>query len=451
MKKFLFFLAAAFYLNTNAQNITTVVGGGNCGAAYCGDGGQATAAKLNQPNIIAFDISGNMYVADEHNYCIRIVNSVGIITTVAGNGTGGYSGDGGPATAAKFNNPSAVALDAMGNLYIADNSNNYIRKVNSSGIVSPVVGIGINNYSGDGGPATAAALNTPASVTFDAIGNMYIADYFNNRIRKVNTAGIITTIAGNGTHGFSGDGGQATAAELYSPSDVAFDAAGNLYIADSYNNRIRIVNTSGIISTIAGNGFGAGTGSGGFSGDGGQATAAELALPFGIALDASGNLFIGDALNHRVRKVNTQGIISTVAGNGTGAYSGDGGSPTAAELYYPGAIDFDASGNMYITDAGNNRIRMVNYSASTDLEQTKNNNNQLNIYPNPIQTNFTIETNTKGKKTMVFLFDINGKLVLNQFISDKTIIDVNSLSAGMYSLNVTSNEGTQTKKLVIVK
>ncbi len=241
-------------------------------------------------------------------FCINA--NAQIITTVAGNGIGSYSGDGGQATAANLNTPSGVAFDAAGNLYIADVNNNRIRKVTTAGAISTVAGNGTGGYSGDGGQATNAELNNPRGVACDATGNLYIADFENNRIRKVTTVGVISTVAGNGTGGYSGDGGQATVAELNQPIGVTLDTAGNLYIADTYNNRIRIVTTAGVISTVAGNG------TGGYSGDGGQATATELYTPAGITFDAAGNLYIGDVENNRIRKVTTVGVISTVTGNG---------------------------------------------------------------------------------------------------------------------------------------
>ncbi len=346
----------AFCINANAQTpsgiISTVVGNGTGG--YSGDGGQATAAALNGPADVVFDAAGNMYIADQVNNLIRQVSPSGIITTIAGGGTS--LGDGGPATNAQLAAPTGVTLDAAGNLYIADQYTYRIRKVTvSTGIITTVAGNGNPTYAGDGGQATNASLFNPTSVAFDATGNMYIADYSNNVIRMVNASGIITTFAGNGTQSFSGDGGQATNATFSGPVGVAFDAAGNLYIADRNNNRIRIVNPSGIINTFAGNG------TAGYTGNGGQAISAEFNGPFGLDLDATGNLYISDLYNNVVRMINPSGIISTIAGNGTQGYSGDGGPATAAELYFPAetALGVNASGNLFIADYGNNRVRMV--------------------------------------------------------------------------------------------
>jgi hypothetical protein len=338
-------VAGDVYVNTNRG-----YGG------YSGDGGLAINAALWGPEGVAVDPSGNLFIADRGNDRIRQVGTDGIITTVAGNGTFGYSGDGGIATNAELRYPSGVAVDTSGNLFIADQFNNRIRKVGTNGIISTVAGNGINGYSGDGGPATSAELNYPAGVAMGAIGNLFIADSTNNRVRKVGTDGIITTVAGNGIGGYSGDGGTATNAELNYPQGVAVDTSGNLFIADQLNYRIRKVGTNGIITTVAGNGIG------GYSGDGGAATDAGLYWPTGVALDASGNLLIADYGNNRIREVGTNGIITTVAGNGNSGYSGDGGAATDAELNYPGGVAVDASGNLFIGDTSNNRVRKVVFS-----------------------------------------------------------------------------------------
>jgi sugar lactone lactonase YvrE len=344
---------------TNLPNgiITTVAGNGTNG--YSGDGGAATNAELNGPHGVAVDATGNLFIADCNNFRIRKVGANGIIATVAGNGTFGYSGDGGAATNAELYAPEGVTVDATGNLFIADFGNNRIRKVGANGIISTVAGNGTNGYFGDGGAATNAQLYAPFAVAMDITGNLFIADYGNNCIRKVGANGIITTVAGNGTNGYSGDGGAATNAELNSPYGVAVDASGNLLISDSPNNVIRKVGANGIITTVAGNGYDAGTGYGGYSGDGGAATNAELNVPHSVAVDASGNLFIADYDNNRIRKVGTNGIITTVAGNGTNGDSGDGGAATNAALAYPQGVAVDASGNLFIADSNNQRIRKV--------------------------------------------------------------------------------------------
>jgi len=335
-----------------AQIITTIAGNGT--NAYSGDGGQATAAKISSPTQLKFDAAGNLYFADEINNVIRKINTAGIISTVAGNGMIGFGGDGGQATNAQLSSPQAIAFDAADNLYISDESNARVRKVNTAGIITTIAGGGTNGL-GDGGPATAATIN-PLGITFDAAGNLYIADFNNSRIRKVNTAGIISTVAGTGAFAFNGDGGQATAAALKYPGDVLFDAVGNLLISDTYNQRIRKVNTAGIITTIAGNG------TAGYSGNGVQATTAKLNQPMGMAFDAAGNLYIADSFNSRIRKVNSAGTITTVAGTSTYGYSGDGGQATAAKLYNTTGVAVDISScNLYIADFDNYRIRRVSF------------------------------------------------------------------------------------------
>jgi len=345
-------------VDASTGNITTIAGNGT--AAYSGDGGPAASASINRPTGVTVDASGNIYIADQNNNCIRKVDaSTGDITTIAGNGTKGYSGDGGPAASASLDHPTGAAIDGSGNIYIADYSNHSIRKMDAStGNITTVAGNGTAGYSGDGGPAASASLSNPYGVAVDGSGNIYIAASIDHRIRKVDAAGVITTVAGNGTQGYSGDGGAAASASLNQPTGAAVDASGNIYIADQNNNRIRKVDAStGNITTFAGNG------SQTYSGDGGPASSATLYYPARMAVDASGNIYIADKSNHRIRMVNAStGDISTIAGNGTAEYSGDGGPAASASLNNPTGAAIDGSGNIYIADAGNNRIRMVDAS-----------------------------------------------------------------------------------------
>jgi len=364
MKQFFFFLLifASTVLCAHVSKgqggiISTLAGNDSLGAGYSGDGKAATAAQLDEPQGVTADAVGNIYIADASNSVIRRVNTAGIIFTVAGNGTSGYSGDGGAAISAELNIPICVVLDAIGNIYIADTYNSVIRKVNTSGIIFTVAGNDSSGYSGDGGAATAAKLSYPAGVAFDSYGNMYIADAGNSVIRKVDTGGIISTVAGNDSSGYSGDGGAATAAKLYNPQGVAIDALNNVYIVDAYINVIRKVNTAGIISTVAGSS----SLYSGYAGDGGPATAALLYIPLGVTFDNAGNMYIADDANNVIREVNTAGIISTVVGTFSvyGGYGGDGGPAKAALLNQPVSVAMDTAGNMYIADAGNNVIRKV--------------------------------------------------------------------------------------------
>ncbi len=277
----------------------------------------------------------------------------GTITTVAGDGRRGYFGDGVPAAQAQLDTPWGVAVDGSGNLYIADRDNHRIRKVDAAGVITTVAGNGAEGYGGDGGPAAQARLYLPQGVAADGSGNLYIADRHNHRIRKVDAAGVITTVAGNGAEGYGGDGGPAAQARLYLPHGVAVDGSGNLYIADSFNHRIRKVDAAGVITTVAGDG------TRGYGGDGGLAAQARLDFPYGVAVDGSGNLYIADGDNNRIRKVDAAGVITTVAGDGTYGYGGDGGPAAQAQLSVPYGVAVDGVGNLYIADTFSHRIRKV--------------------------------------------------------------------------------------------
>jgi sugar lactone lactonase YvrE len=409
-------------LNLSTGIITTVAGTGSRG--YSGDGGPATSAMLAVPDNIALDHAGDLFIADTGNNVIREVSAAtGTITTVAGDNVNGDSGDGGPATSAKLNLPQAVAVDASGNILIADSFNNKVRKVSaathvittiagtgvvghtgnggqatsaelaepvglaltssgvlliaefenndvralnlSSGVINAFAGTGVAGNSGNGGPAASAELNGPQSIAFDSSGNLLIADGTNNLVRRVSAAtAAISTVAGNGTAGFFGDGGPATSAALGSPRGIAVNSSGSIFVADTGNNRIREINPlTGVITTIAG------TGQAGYSGNGGLATAATLNAPEGIAIDSQGNLFFADTQNDVIREISAAtGVITTVAGNHTAGSAGDGGAATAAELNQPYGVAVDSSGNIFIADTGNARIREV--SAATGIIST---------------------------------------------------------------------------------
>ncbi len=355
----MFVVAAAtmvFYApSLRAQTISTYAGKGVPG--YGGDGGLAFNAYLNQPMGLATDDTGNIYIADYNNNRVRKIRATGnIITTIAGNGQPGYTGDGGPATQAKMKGPCSIAIDHDGNIYVAEYSNSVIRKISPSGIISTAAGTGADGYNGDWMPATIAQLNNPFGIALDDTGNLYIADYYNQRIRKVHAAtGLITTIAGDGAAGYNGDNIPATSASLNLPAGVAVDSAGNVYIADEVNNRVRRVSSfNGVITTIAGNG------TQGYNGDNIGATSAQLNYPFGVTINGAGNIYISEYLGERVRKVaKSNGFITTLAGTGVAGYNGDYIPANTAKLHFPLKMTTDPFNNLYVADMYNARIRKI--------------------------------------------------------------------------------------------
>lgn len=349
--------------------ISTVAGNGNAG--FSGDGGSAVACELSDPFGVSVDSAGNLLIGDALNNRVREVSG-GTIRTIAGNGFIGYSGDGGPATNAQFSFPFGltvgVASDRAGDIFVADSGASVVREtVASTGNIQTVAGDGDFGFSGDGGPATDAVLNSPGGVALDSSADIFIADSGNNVIREISaSSGIIQTVAGNGTAGYTGDGGPASAATLDQPSAIALDSAGDLLIADTANNVLREVycatgasgcippagTTAGNIYTVAGNG------TAGFSGDGGSATSAELQQPTGVSVDSAQDIFIADSANNAIREV-SGGVILTVAGNGSPGYSGDNGAAVSAMLNCPLAVSVDDAGNLFIADTNNYVLREV--------------------------------------------------------------------------------------------
>ncbi|HWR98740.1 MAG TPA: CARDB domain-containing protein, partial [Candidatus Methanoperedens sp.] len=346
-------------VKVNPGGILSVVAG-NGTYNYCGDGSAATAACLGSPQGVTLDQAGNLFIADTGNSRIRKVDTNGIITTFAGNGTAGYTGDGGPATAAQIR-PYGIASDGRGNIYFAENGNHVVRKVDTNGIISTVAGDGtlVRGYSGDGGPATSAKLDGPLSIVFDAADNLYVVDAGNVAIRRVDAQGIIATVAGiPGNQGFSGDGGPATQAKLYQPFGAAVNGAGRLFISDRGNKRIRAVDEAGIINTVVGNGTLQ------YSGDGGPAVQASLNTPSGVGIGSGGTAYVADTYNNCVRKVDAYGVISLVAGKQVQypGNCGDGGPAIQACLKGPAGVVEDSAGNVYVADSQNSSIRKVNTS-----------------------------------------------------------------------------------------
>ncbi|MFY9725028.1 MAG: IPT/TIG domain-containing protein [Bryobacteraceae bacterium] len=335
-------------------------------AGFTGDSGQALNAELDAPTGIWVDSKHNIYIVDKDNDRIRMISTSSIISTVAGSSTAEvYAGDGGKATQASLNLPNGIAFDSAGNMYIADTGNNVVRKVNTSGIISTVAGNNASAFSGDGGPAIDASLSEPTSLAFDAAGNLYIADSNNNCIRIVTPDQNINTFAGQCSYAlFEGDGGPATKAKLNKPYSVAVDAYGNVFISDTENERVREVTPDGIINTIAGNG------TAGFQD--GPALQAEFYSPSGIALDASGNIYVADKTNTRIRKILPGGTVVTIAGNGSFGYSGNGVAATHASLYFPQGLGLDPSSSaVYIADTQNDVVRELTVSNASSLPSVK--------------------------------------------------------------------------------
>lgn len=336
--------------------ITTLAGTGGV-SGYSGDGAGATSARLISPSCVAVDSGGNVYIGDAGAHVVRKVASGGTISTFAGTGTAGYSGDGGKASGAQLNAPEACAVDVTGNLYIADTGNSAVRKVNAAtGIITTLAGTGGAGFSGDGGAAAGAQLNQPYGIAVDTSGNVFVADTLNYRVRKITAAtGVITTIAGTGTYGFSGDGGAATAAQLANPEGLAVTSTGDLYVAQQASNLVRKIAAGGTITTVAGE-----SNRYGFGGDGGKATSAQMNGPSAVVVGGSGDLFIADTGNMEVREVvASSGVMNAAVGDGTQGFKGDGGAATSAELNHPRGLALDGAGNMYIADYGNSVVRKV--------------------------------------------------------------------------------------------
>jgi sugar lactone lactonase YvrE len=336
------------------SKIQSIVGTGEAG--YSGDGGPAVRATQREPFMCAFDRQGNLYVAEAKNHCVRKVDkATGVITTVAGNGSPGYSGDGGPAVQASLNEPYSLQVDQNGDIYIVDRLNAAVRKVEAAtGIITTVAGTGEPGYRGDGGPGNQAQLREPNDCFLDGQGGLLIADIQDQRVRRLDLrSGIITTFAGNGEKVRGGDGLPATQASIFGARAVCLDRRGNTYICEREGNGVRKVDSNGIMSTFAG------TGERGYDGDGGPALAATWGAPKAIRCDSHDNIIVVDTENHAIRRIDaSNGTVTTIAGGHRGG-DGDGGDATAAGLDRPHGCDLDREGNLYIADSNNHRVRVV--------------------------------------------------------------------------------------------
>lgn len=361
----MYVLPFIFLMHGHAQEgiIITVAGNGEPG--FSGDHGNALQAQLSSPSGVFVDQEGNLFIADSVNHRIRKVDLSGTITTIAGTGTSNYSGDGGPAVDAQLSSPDNIFIDQDNIIFIADTGNHCIRKINNEGIISTVAGNGQSGFAHGETNAFNASFNHPFGLFVDRIGNLFIADTGNHHIHKVDTSGILSSIAGRYStildpFGYSGDGGPATNARFWNPSGIFGDNQGNIFIADMINNRIRQIDENGVISTYTGGGDGIS------SGDGENADLATLLYPRGIFVGPEGNVFISEEGGHRVRRVDTSGIITTVAGNGLDTFSGDNGPAIQAGLNFPRGICVDHHGNLYIADVENHRVRKVIFETNID-------------------------------------------------------------------------------------
>ncbi len=444
--KFSLFIVAllVFSVSVDAQlfRIKTIAGNGDQG--YDGDGNSAVAATLAGPLGVAVDGAGNVYIQDFYNFRVRKVNTTGIITTVAGTGLPGLTGDGSIGSSARLT-PYGIAVDKHMNLFISDATYSAVRKVDSLGIITTIAGNMTYGYGGDGGPATAATLASPFGIAVDGAGNLYIADAGKHVVRKVNAAGKISTVAGMSTAvGYFGDGGVATAAQLDSPFAVAVDRKGNLYISDHKNNVIRKVDTGHIISTYAGV-FGVYNN----SGDGGPATAANLNAPQGLAVDTFGNLYIADAENNVIRKVDTNGIITTVVGDGSLGFGGDNGYALSANLHNPYGVAVDVYGNIYVADANNQRIRVA-YNPGLNVPTCYG--GTLGFYPNPVAGKFEVSGLSVSDK--VAIYDLIGRQVSPTWEvrnNGSQSYDISNVANGLYLLQVWDNNGNKIAVAKLVK
>lgn len=421
------------------QIITTIAGNGSAG--YSGDGGPATSAQIFRPISAKMDKFGNLYVAEEYNNIVRKISPTGIISTVAGNGSQGYSGDGGPATDAQLDKPNDVLFDPDGNLYISETSNK-IRRVTPGGIISTFAGTGSPGYTGENVPAVTAKLSDPVGMVFDNSGNLYFSCNGNYRIRKISTDGLISTVAGTGTSGYSGDGGPATDARVRLVGYLALGPTGELFLPDYPNHCVRKVDHSGIITTVIGNGVA------GNSGDGGPATSASLTSPSSIVFDQSGNAYVSDRLATVIRKVDVAGVITTIAGTGVPGYSGDGGDPLLAQLNEDITCTYvDSWGNLYVSDAKNNRVRKIRTNPNA-VSQPGCVEYTVAVSPNPAANLVCIQSDKRI--AAIQIFDPAGVLAFSHVIAvpkAEATIDIGSLKPGIYTLLLNDERSVRLTKL----
>jgi hypothetical protein len=418
-KKIFILLSFFFFLNTNAQYVSTFAGSTQGFAD-----GTGSAAQFYQPSGVAVDAAGNVFVVDSSNHRIRKITAAGVVSTFAGSTWGFADGIG---TGARFKYPSGVAVDAAGNVFVADRSNNRIRKITAAGEVSTFAGSTQGFADGTG---TAAQFYNPTGVAVDAAGNVFVADSYNNRIRKITAAGVVTTLAGS-TQGFAD--GTGTAAQFYYPCGAAVDAAGTVFVAEQFNHRIRKITAAGAVTTLAGNGIA------GFAD--GTGVEAQFNYPYGVAVDAAGNVFITEVYNNRIRKITDAGVVSTLAGSTQGYTDGTG---AAAQFYYPCGIALDVAGTVFVGDTNNHRIRKI----TSALAVANYHQHQVTVYPNPASSMINIELEDIGGAT-VRIFDMNGRVLQSEnIVGDRGVINIGGLGRGIYLMEIITDRGMVCKKIV---
>ena len=437
----LLLIAGSSINSGKAQTINTICGTGLAG--YSGDGGPAISAQLKHPTDVKIDAKGNTYIVDQGNEVIRKINAAGIITTIAGEGDPGYFGDGGPATLAAINVPTGIAVDKTGNLYIADTHNGLIRKVDTNGIISTIAGsYNQPGYTGNGGPASAARITDPTYMAIDTADNLYFTDHLNNAVRMIShSTGIIITVAGNTIKGYNGDGGPGPAAQLNDPRGIYLDTYGNLFIADFGNDVIRRVD--GItknITTIAGKNWPGATGTGG------PATNACLNGPISVTADNYGNVFFGEYRNDWVRKVNTRDTLVYFAGNGYSGFSGDGGPSTASRINYPYSLSVDGVGNVYFPDYTNSVIRRVQVSPLKI--NTGNEIGGIQIFPNPV-TEILHINNVQPSTSYSLTNAVGVEVRTGELAQGDQFLSIKELPSGIYNLELNPKEGNREIRKII--
>ncbi len=432
------------YSATSAQSVYAFACSGVAG--YSGDGGSAATAQCFAPTGMAVNSRGQVFFADNGNNVVRMIDEHGLISTFAGNDTAGFSGDGGPALTAKLNGPIALAVDAADNIYICDAGNSAIRKVNSSGVITTVAGTGVAGFSGNFGPATAAKLNKPQGIAVDAEGNLYISDTYNQFIRKVTDSnGHIFNIAGTGSAGTSRSNTNALIANISYPGGITVDYIGNIYFSDQGNNMVKKINLSGDMTYFAGNG------TYGYSGDGGVGTDASINVPQHLVTDAVGDLYFTEFGNHVVRKETRSGTIGTLAGTGARGNSGNGGDARSATFNGLLGIAYSSSGRIYISDEVENTIRVI---AGAEAVNNINDNQKLvDVSPNPTDGYLNIRLNAAIDLIGYSVSSINGNVVID-FIREPSShfsIDLNNLPNGIYLLNCSTSQGSVIKRFLLNK